>query len=438
MRLEVPRLHALIFIGRLDAPELAGLAPLDRLVHTAAAAGCRRVHLAGARAAEAFSRLQERTRAAVAVAPVGPAEEAAGVVDDLAREPRVLVLHGDVAIDPRSLRTFLDRAAAARGVGAVVAVREGPAPRHPAAATLTMAGRPAHTVGLAVVPGEAAAVVAPAEDGATPLFAQLAREHESGAVALQAVHGALPCLVDDAGRAAVEAALVRAAGKETDGFVSRLFNRRISGAVTRLLLAGRVAPNTITFALLGLGVLTGLILLEGSHAAVVVGTLLYQINSTLDGCDGEIARVRFETSRFGAWADTLSDQVTNLAFFVALPLGLYRRTGDPVHFALAVLIVAGVVTLLGAVYVKSRRIGDEAHFSDYGRSIARAFAPGSFAARAIATVSTFLRRDSYALLFFVLALAGADAFIVYLIAAGVLVHFASIALPARGRQELDA
>jgi phosphatidylglycerophosphate synthase len=252
-------------------------------------------------------------------------------------------------------------------------------------------------------------------------------------VLYRAARGYAGLLGSEVDAASAEPALIEAAGKESDGVVSRTLNRRVSGAATRLLLKTRITPNAITAALLVLGIVTGLVLLQGSHEAVVIGTLLYQINSMLDGCDGEIARVRFETSRFGAWADTLCDQIVNLSFFLALPLGLYRRTGDTVHLMLALFTIFGVATLLAAVYVKSRRISDDAHFSDYGSSIARSFPAGSLAARIVAAVSAFLRRDSYALLFFVLALLGADAAIAYIIAGGIALHFVSLAMPATAR-----
>jgi phosphatidylglycerophosphate synthase len=429
--------HAVILIGRLAALELAGLTLLDRLALTAAAAGCPRVFLIGVDAADSVSRLPARTRTAAEFEPIDTSSGATGIqVAALTHEDRLLVLHSDLALAPTALRAFIAFADGAGASRAVVAVVEGPAPDHPAAVPVTLGGGIAHTLGLAVVPGAAAEALAAGPDGLRLLLSQLVRPHEAqGTAVFRTTQDRLPLLLSAADGPAAERSLIRSAGKESDGLVSRLLNRRISGLATRLLLKTGVAPNTITWWLLALGVITGLILLDGSHAAVVLGTLLYQINSMLDGCDGEIARLRFESSRFGAWADTMSDQVTNLSFFLALPLGLYRRTGDTLHLSLALFVMVGVVTLLAAVYLKSRQTSGEAHFSDYGRSIARAYPPGSLAARTIAAVSTFLRRDSYALLFFLLALAGADKIVVYLIAAGVAVHLVSLLLPARGRSE---
>jgi phosphatidylglycerophosphate synthase len=429
-------MHAAIVIGRFPALELAGLPMLDRLVLTAAAAGCDYVHLIGRDAEQAVAGLQAKTRAATTIEPLGTAASMT-VTLPTDEADRLLVLHGDCVIGSRELRAFVKFATAAPDPIAIAA-GQGPAPEHPAAVDLSSGTQPTiHTLGLAVAPRPTAGLLV--AGGWQAFLDHLRDEQAAGRAAVYEVERGGACLlVAEGDKAAAERSLIRAAGKDSDGLVSRLINRRVSGLATRLLLKTSITPNAITWALLGLGLITGAALLYRSESAVVLGALLYQINSMLDGCDGEIARVRFASTRFGAWADTLSDQVTNLTFFLALPLGVYRRTGEPLHLGLALFITFGVVTLLAAVYLKSRRTSDDAHFSDYGRSLVRALPAGSLVARAVAVISTLLRRDSYALLFLLLALCGADELIVYLIAGGVALHFVSILLPAAAPSEQSA
>ena len=42
------------------------------------------------------------------------------------------------------------------------------------------------------------------------------------------------------------------------------------------------------------------------------------LQSMLDGCDGELARVRFQQSKLGAWLDTFVDDVLNVLITVAV------------------------------------------------------------------------------------------------------------------------
>ena len=57
---------------------------------------------------------------------------------------------------------------------------------------------------------------------------------------------------------------------------------------------------------------------------MVAGFACQQIQSVLDGCDGELARVRFQQSKLGAWLDTFVDDVLNVLITVAVGIGLWR------------------------------------------------------------------------------------------------------------------
>jgi hypothetical protein len=56
-----------------------------------------------------------------------------------------------------------------------------------------------------------------------------------------------------------------------------------------------------------------------------MGFLLAQAQSILDGCDGELARVRFQQTSIGEWLDTIVDDFLNLALVLAIGVALWRR-----------------------------------------------------------------------------------------------------------------
>jgi hypothetical protein len=69
---------------------------------------------------------------------------------------------------------------------------------------------------------------------------------------------------------------------------------------------------------------------NGTYDSVLMGFLLLQSQSILDGCDGELARVRFQQTSIGEWLDTIVDDVLNLAIVLAVGVALWRRGGGPV------------------------------------------------------------------------------------------------------------
>jgi phosphatidylglycerophosphate synthase len=123
--------------------------------------------------------------------------------------------------------------------------------------------------------------------------------------------------------------VVRATGKPGDGLVSRWLNRPISQRITLLVLAipgARPVHVTILNAVLALAMVP--ILLLGGRAGLVLGGILFQTASILDGVDGEMARATFRTSKAGATMDSAVDIATNLLFVTALTIHLALRDHD--------------------------------------------------------------------------------------------------------------
>ncbi len=122
--------------------------------------------------------------------------------------------------------------------------------------------------------------------------------------------------------AAAEKFLLAQTGKRQDGFVSRLLNRPISRVVTRVLVRLPISPNQWTIGLMIVPLLGALFLMWGDYAGFVLGALLFQLHSALDGCDGEMARLLYAESPRGRWLDGICDRLTTLLYAVSLGLGL--------------------------------------------------------------------------------------------------------------------
>jgi len=125
-----------------------------------------------------------------------------------------------------------------------------------------------------------------------------------------------------------EDALFRSLGKRTDGPVSRLINRPISTFVTRRLVGTDVTPNQMTVVANVIGALGVVLVFQGTWATLAVGALLVQLQSILDGCDGEIARLKFKSSKIGEWLDNVLDDQVNVGYGIALGFAATALTGQ--------------------------------------------------------------------------------------------------------------
>jgi len=83
----------------------------------------------------------------------------------------------------------------------------------------------------------------------------------------------------------------------------------------------------------------------GTYSAGIVAALLFQLAAIIDCCDGEVARLTFTESPFGAWLDIAMDNVVHMAIFAGMAVGSYLRLdgsdGTWVPLALGSAAVAG-------------------------------------------------------------------------------------------------
>ncbi|SPP63665.1 CDP-alcohol phosphatidyltransferase family protein [Nitrospira lenta] len=112
---------------------------------------------------------------------------------------------------------------------------------------------------------------------------------------------------------------------EFEGFVDRYFNRKVSRWFTRIFLAIGASPNAITMVATVLGLLAAVGFGLGTYEAAIVAALLFQFAAVIDCCDGEVARLTFTESAFGAWLDIAMDNVVHMAIFAGIAVGAYQQ-----------------------------------------------------------------------------------------------------------------
>src|SRR5207247_7599786 len=109
--------------------------------------------------------------------------------------------------------------------------------------------------------------------------------------------------------------------KQREGFMSRHFERKISLAITRRLAVTRITPDVMTLVSLAIGLAGAPFFLSSSPAYQLTGALLFLLHSILDGCDGELARLKFMESRSGAILDYWGDNLVHVAVFASIAIG---------------------------------------------------------------------------------------------------------------------
>jgi phosphatidylserine synthase len=101
-------------------------------------------------------------------------------------------------------------------------------------------------------------------------------------------------------------------------WTGRLYMRRLSPYVTRLILPTRISADTVTGATLVAGLAAAALLTLPGLIPAAGAVLLIQAQMLLDCSDGEVARWRRQYSTAGIYLDRLSHYVTETAFPIAL------------------------------------------------------------------------------------------------------------------------
>jgi len=157
---------------------------------------------------------------------------------------------------------------------------------------------------------------------------------------------------------AAETWLLRSLIKSSEGFMSRHLERRISLAVTRRLFDTSMTPNMMTLISVGIGLAGALFFLVSTSVAQTIGALLFLTHSILDGCDGELARLKFLESRTGAVLDFWGDNLVHVAVFGCMAVGWSLDGGGVLPLVLGAVTIASA--LATATLAARRFIGGEA------------------------------------------------------------------------------
>ena len=303
---------------------VAGLVPLRRLALTLQAAGCRRLLV--------VSR-EEPKKLSSALQEIAGAELAPGETSDLVQllsDPEltsqpILLADGRVFMS-RNIPGGLEQAA---GEGSAVALDDKDEVAGIAWLRAAASAAVAHRLQEAPAQGLGQAFRALLERGLATAYRAPFPEFATLVTELSAVSSATR-------------RLFRSIYKPTDNLYARM-NRKLSLPLTRLLLPTRISANLMTVVTLGVGVAAGLLMARGDYFGFACGALLSFLAAVLDGCDGEIARLKFEESALGCWLDSVADYAYYFFYFGGLAVGLYRQTHAPWVLWAGISTISGII-----------------------------------------------------------------------------------------------
>jgi phosphatidylglycerophosphate synthase len=229
---------------------------------------------------------------------------------------------------------------------------------------------------------------------------------------------------------AAEQTIRRSSYKDTDNTLAR-FNRSMSLPISVALIPTPVTANQFSVALVAIGFYSAWLFSTGHFWAGVLGGFLSLAASVLDGCDGEIARLKYQESALGCWIETFGDYSYYIAIFIGLTIGAVRRTGWHGFYWIGGIALAGTLAAFALlIYLRSRiTAGQPEKLHAIARQ--RFKAEQTAWSRLIWRISFVATRSAMPYGIFALSLAGLLPLVVVLAAIGANTYWISLVLKLR-------
>lgn len=147
-----------------------------------------------------------------------------------------------------------------------------------------------------------------------------------------------------------------------DGYVSKYLNRRLSGPLARLLAKTKLTPNQASWGAFGIALLSFVSFILGQN---IIGGILVQLSSIVDGVDGSLARLKGMTSTFGGFLDSVLDRYAD----ILIVLGLTWWSVSNELYPNPRIWLAGFLAIAGTIcisYTRSLIDAEHRHFFDKG------------------------------------------------------------------------
>jgi len=135
---------------------------------------------------------------------------------------------------------------------------------------------------------------------------------------------------------------IREESAHKDAPMARWIDRRISWRISYWLATHtRATPNMVTVANTMFGLACAWMFSMPNYWMRLFAAIFFLISITIDGVDGELARLKMVESDFGGKLDVLTDNIVHAAVFVGLLVGCYRVEHSRAYLYLIPILLGG-------------------------------------------------------------------------------------------------
>ena len=125
------------------------------------------------------------------------------------------------------------------------------------------------------------------------------------------------------------------------GPISRLLNRPVAIRCSKILVNFNFTPNQVSIFSFLLSLVATAFFAMGEYRYLVFGGIMAQLASIIDGCDGEVARLKYLSSNFGGWFDAVLDRYADAFLLFGLTWHVYSTNLSSLVFVIGFMAIIG-------------------------------------------------------------------------------------------------
>ena len=138
---------------------------------------------------------------------------------------------------------------------------------------------------------------------------------------------------------------------KTDAPLARMIDRNLSWRISKRLARTSITPNQVTITNTVVGLLSAWMFASPNYFLRVLGSLLFLFSITVDGVDGELARLTMSETKFGGMLDIITDNIVHVGVFAGIFWGCYRNSGSEWFIYLIPVVLGGFALCALATYL---------------------------------------------------------------------------------------
>jgi phosphatidylglycerophosphate synthase len=146
----------------------------------------------------------------------------------------------------------------------------------------------------------------------------------------------------------------------TDALLARLLDRRLSWRISMRLARTRTTPNQVTIANTCVGMACALMFAIPSYGWRLLASILFLASTTIDGIDGELARLQMRETEWGGRLDVITDNIVHVAIFAGIFVGAYRASTNRIFLWLLPIQLGGFALAALSTLLALRTQGPQA------------------------------------------------------------------------------